>query len=222
MLPDFSAGRAASACETPAPPLLDAEPQSTSSSAGGSLTIVMRTSAPAAASRGDIASVAPAATSSSALDAVRFHTARGCPAFNKFIPMGRPIKPSPIKPIFAFELEGDSTKPPEVAEIATAALPDPNWPVRTAIVAEGRSGFAQHIRGQKKSTNNGENYAGLGRLRKGSIACGSLEPGCGRLRLPDFLSNAWDSVAPAAEVATAPVPATSAGSLRSSRRTMYW
>src|SRR6202047_4892543 len=54
----------------------------------------------AASSRGDGASFAPAATSSSARDAVRFQTVKGKPAFNKFMPMGLPINPRPINPTF--------------------------------------------------------------------------------------------------------------------------
>src|SRR5215475_4134916 len=105
MAPGFNAANAASAALTP--PLL---PHSTSSSAGGSLTIVISTSASLAASFGDFASFAPAATNSSARDAVRFHTITACPAFTKFIAIGRPIRPSPINPIYAFA--PDSTTPP--------------------------------------------------------------------------------------------------------------
>src|SRR5437899_1968674 len=76
------------------------EPHKTSSSAGGSLTIVRRKSAAAATSCGDFAGFAPAATNSSAREAVRFHTVREYPALMRFMPMGRPIKPSPINPIF--------------------------------------------------------------------------------------------------------------------------
>ena len=60
---------------------------------------MINTSAPLAASFGDFASFAPAATNSSARDAVRFHTVTACPAFNKFIAIGRPISPSPMNPI---------------------------------------------------------------------------------------------------------------------------
>src|SRR2546423_8281073 len=83
------------------------EPHKTSSSAGGSLTIVRRKSQAAATSCGDFASLAPAATSSSAREAVRFHTVREYPALMRFIPIGRPIRPSPINPIF-FLLADDS------------------------------------------------------------------------------------------------------------------
>src|SRR6266404_5396916 len=76
------------------------EPHKTSSSAGGSLTIVRRKSEAAATSCGDFASFAPAATSSSAREPVRFHTVREYPALIRFLPIGRPIKPSPINPIF--------------------------------------------------------------------------------------------------------------------------
>src|SRR5262249_59085806 len=60
--------------------------------------MVMRTSAAAAASRAEAARRAPAATSESARAEVRFHTTRGKPAFNRLCPMGRPIRPRPIRP----------------------------------------------------------------------------------------------------------------------------
>src|SRR2546425_7459705 len=75
-------------------------PHKTSSRAGGSLTIVRRKSQAAATSCGDFASLAPAATSSSAREAVRFQTVRAKPALMRFIPIGRPIRPRPINPIF--------------------------------------------------------------------------------------------------------------------------
>src|SRR5690349_3479098 len=74
--------------------------QSTSSRAGGSLTMVIRTSAEAATSRGFAAALAPAATKASARAAVRFQTVRGKPALRKLKPIGRPIKPRPINPTF--------------------------------------------------------------------------------------------------------------------------
>src|SRR6267143_2870528 len=83
------------------------EPHNTSSSAGGSLTIVRIKSAALAASWGDFASFAPAATSSSAREAVRFQTVREWPALMRFMPMGRPIRPRPISPIF-LEAAADS------------------------------------------------------------------------------------------------------------------
>src|SRR5712692_2558290 len=78
-------------------------PHKTSSSAGGSLTMLRRKSEAAASSWGDFASPAPAATSSSARAGVRFHTVTGYPAFNRFMLMGRPIKPSPINPMAGFK-----------------------------------------------------------------------------------------------------------------------
>src|SRR5713101_5977560 len=77
-----------------------AGPQRTSSRAGGSLTMVRRKSEAAATSCGDLASLAPAATSSSAREAVRFQTVSAWPAFKRFMPMGRPMRPSPMSPIF--------------------------------------------------------------------------------------------------------------------------
>src|SRR4029077_8951517 len=85
-------------------------PQSTASRAGGSLPMVIRTSDAAATSLGDVTSVAPSATSSFAREVVRFQTVRGNPAFNKFMPMGWPIKPRPIRPTFVLELAADSTR----------------------------------------------------------------------------------------------------------------
>src|SRR5713226_8158222 len=79
-----------------APPV----PQRTSSRAGGSLTMVRRKPEAAATSCGDFASLAPAATSSSAREAVRFQTVRAKPALMRFSPIGRPIRPRPINPIF--------------------------------------------------------------------------------------------------------------------------
>src|SRR5438105_13903616 len=83
-----------SACNAPF------EPHKTSSSAGGSLTMVRRKSEAAATSCGDFASFAPAATNSSAREAVRFHTVSECPPLLRFIPIARPTKPSPLNPIF--------------------------------------------------------------------------------------------------------------------------
>src|SRR5579859_311560 len=90
MLPGRSAPRA------PAP--LPDLPQRTSSSAGGSLTIVISTSDAAATSCGEPPSLAPAATRDSAREVVRFQTVRAKPAFKRFRPIGRPIRPSPISP----------------------------------------------------------------------------------------------------------------------------
>src|SRR5271155_1713324 len=73
-------------------------PQKTSSTAGGSLTIVSSTSLAAATSRGLAPHFAPAAIKSSARLFVRFQTVRGNPAFSQLRPMGLPINPSPINP----------------------------------------------------------------------------------------------------------------------------
>src|SRR5436190_15283506 len=59
--------------------------------------MVIRMSAAAAASFADAARRAPAATSESARDAVRFQTTRGNPALRRLWAMGRPIRPSPMK-----------------------------------------------------------------------------------------------------------------------------
>src|SRR5580704_2357806 len=77
-------------------------PLRTSSSAGGSLTIVKSTSACAATSRGFAPSLAPARTRSSAFAAERFQTTSGNPALRKLWPIGLPIKPSPISPTVGF------------------------------------------------------------------------------------------------------------------------
>src|SRR6267378_2731577 len=87
-----------------------AGPQRTSSRAGGSLTMVRRKSDAAATSSGDLASLAPAATSSSAREGVRFQTVSEWPAFRRFMPMGRPMRPRPMSPIFlaaAADSKGD-------------------------------------------------------------------------------------------------------------------
>src|SRR5260370_27745969 len=83
--------------EANAPRDVSFAPQRTSSSAGGSLTMVMSTSAAAAASLGAAARRAPAATSEAAREAVRFQTTSGNPALIRLWPMGRPIRPSPIR-----------------------------------------------------------------------------------------------------------------------------
>src|SRR5580704_10564313 len=75
-------------------------PQRTPSRAGGSLTMVMSASEEPATSSGELASLAPAATSDSAREAVRFQTVKEYPAFKRFKPIGRPIRPSPINPTF--------------------------------------------------------------------------------------------------------------------------
>src|SRR5216683_2557504 len=80
------------------------------SSAGGSLTMVSRTSEAAATSFGDVASLAPKATSESARELVRFQTVSVWPALSRFMPMGWPIKPRPISPTLALELAADSTE----------------------------------------------------------------------------------------------------------------
>src|SRR5258708_17772288 len=84
-------------------------PQRISSRAGGALTREIRKSAGAETSWGDFASVAPAATSSSAREVVRFHTVREWPALMRFMPMGRPIRPRPMNPIFLGPVEGSKT-----------------------------------------------------------------------------------------------------------------
>src|SRR6266446_3964945 len=77
--------------------------QRTSSRAGGSLTMVISKSEAEATSPGDLASFAPAATSDSAREAVRFQTVSGKPALRRFRLMGEPMRPRPIKPTFGLE-----------------------------------------------------------------------------------------------------------------------
>src|SRR5205085_9784297 len=82
--------------------------QRTCSRAGGSLTMVRRKSQVAATSWGDLANLAPAATSSSARAGVRFQTVSEWPALMRFMPMGRPIKPRPMSTMcFAGEFKRD-------------------------------------------------------------------------------------------------------------------
>src|SRR5579863_3728726 len=83
--------------EANAPPDFASAPQRTCSRAGGSLTIVIRTSAAAAASLGEEARRAPAATKESAREAVRFQTTSGKPALRRLCPMGRPMRPRPMR-----------------------------------------------------------------------------------------------------------------------------
>src|SRR5713101_6691189 len=92
------------------PPRAPSVPHRTDSSAGGSLTMVKRRSAASAAARGDDASRAPAATSDSAREGVRFQTVSGYPAFKRFNPMGRPMRPRPIHPMLGFEPEAGVTR----------------------------------------------------------------------------------------------------------------
>lgn len=69
---DISTSTVPAASPSTAPP----GPKSTSVTAGGSVSIVMTTSAPATASAGVAAVLAPARTSGAARSAVRFHTIR--------------------------------------------------------------------------------------------------------------------------------------------------
>src|SRR2546425_5041897 len=79
--------------------------QRTSSRAGGSLTMVSRTSEAAATSCGEAARFAPAAARESAREAVRFQTTRGKPALRRLWPMGSPIRPRPIRPTVGCDTE---------------------------------------------------------------------------------------------------------------------
>src|SRR5947207_1691438 len=67
-------------------PIAPQLPQSTSSRAGGSLTMVSKKSAAAATSPGDFASLAPAATSSSAREG-----GCGCAVFSFFFDAGQTL-----------------------------------------------------------------------------------------------------------------------------------
>src|ERR1700726_3492118 len=77
-------------------------PHKISSTAGGSLTIVISTSTCAAMSRGFGPNFAPSRTSSSARAFVRFQTTKGNPALNRFPAIGFPISPNPINPTVGF------------------------------------------------------------------------------------------------------------------------
>src|SRR3990172_7958332 len=83
-------------------PTAPCSPHRICSSAGGSLTMVMSTSAAAAASRGEAAASAPCATNGPTRDAVRFHTVTAKPAFRRLAAIGRPIKPNPMNPTAGF------------------------------------------------------------------------------------------------------------------------
>src|SRR5712691_10716778 len=124
-------------------------PHKTSSSAGGSLTMVRRKSQLPATSCGDFASFAPAVTSSSAREAVRFQTVSEYPAFKRFIPTGLTMSPRPIKPIAGFKsslLNGGRHE--------TNAYSAQN---KETIVAEFRPGYRHMpIRGSlKRSSGDG-------------------------------------------------------------------
>ena len=82
------------------PSMTPPSPRMTACTSGESVTIVMTTSAPAAASAGDVAASPPSATKASTFDAVRFHARTLCPAFSRFRLMGAPISPSPMNPTF--------------------------------------------------------------------------------------------------------------------------
>src|SRR5271155_955055 len=84
------------------PSIAPCAPHKTSSSAGGSLTMLISTSAAAAVSRGFAARFAPSLTNSSACAVVRFHTTSGNPAFSRLRPIGLPISPSPINTTAGF------------------------------------------------------------------------------------------------------------------------
>src|SRR5262249_56046279 len=74
--------------------------------AGGSLTTVMRASATAAASRGEGASFAPAATRESVREAVRFQTTSRKPALRRLWLMGSPMRPTPMNPTVGCDTRG--------------------------------------------------------------------------------------------------------------------
>ena len=84
-----------------APSITPSGPRITSSTSGESVSMVMVTSLAAAASAAEPARFAPAATSSSIRDAVRFHTVTSYPAFSRFLLMGLPMMPSPTNPILS-------------------------------------------------------------------------------------------------------------------------
>src|ERR1700746_221632 len=77
-------------------------PHKISSTAGGSLTIVISTSTCAVVSRGLAPNFAPSPTCSSARSFVRFQTTKGKPAFSRLPAIGVPINPNPINPTVGF------------------------------------------------------------------------------------------------------------------------
>jgi len=74
-------------------------PRATCSTSGESDTMVMTTSERSATSRGQEASTALSLTSSSMPGRLRFHTVSEYPAFSRLRAIGRPIMPSPMKPM---------------------------------------------------------------------------------------------------------------------------
>src|SRR5579859_1694183 len=152
-----------------APESFPSAPHNTLSSAGGSLTIVSRTSEAAAASFGEIASFAPKATSSSAREAVRFQIVSAWPALRRLAPMGCPIKPSPINPTLILELAADSTGSLLAVTVGCAALGKKCRRARLKCVPILLDYATGRFSSQKSAKEN-DDQAVLGRLGKGSIA----------------------------------------------------
>src|SRR5882672_5914377 len=113
--------------------------QRTSSSAGGSLTMVMRTSDAAATSRGDAASFAPAATRESARDAVRFQTVRGKPALTRLWPMGFPMRPRPMSPTVGCDTDSSKDEEEDCNGIGPLANEDENLKGKRGVRRESRA-----------------------------------------------------------------------------------
>jgi hypothetical protein len=82
-----------------APSMIPFGPSATCSTSGELGSIVMSTSHWAATSFGDVAAFAPALTISSTGPRLRLWTTSGWPAFRRLRAMGRPMIPSPMKPI---------------------------------------------------------------------------------------------------------------------------
>src|SRR5271169_5239122 len=142
---------------------LEAEPpHRTPSRAGGSLTMVISTSEPAATSWGDLASVAPAATSDSAREAVRFQTVKEYPAFKRFKPMGRPMSPSPINPTF---------EPGPMVPREPTFAPGPTFTPGPMLVLGRSSGVTKILlRITARKTGHGGENVGLQRVDCNRIA----------------------------------------------------
>jgi hypothetical protein len=88
-----------SAAREERPRAIPSSENTTPFNAAGSATIVKQASAPAAASAGESATVAPARPSCWALAAVRFHTDSSWPASSRRRAIGAPIWPKPQNPI---------------------------------------------------------------------------------------------------------------------------
>ena len=123
-------------------------PNTTSVSAWGVASIVIAKAAPAPASAGDPATVAPLDANGLARSGVRFHTVSAWPASSRRVAIGVPIWPSPRNAIFAM-----------VATLLASVPPPPSACRRSAaapVVLPRTSrapGFARHPSARARSAS---------------------------------------------------------------------